>query len=132
MREEALPIAPPVERRSNTTYLLAAPPPTPWSAEFEFMVLPAAGIMLIRVTHRSAWMRISEPVVPSTMVMSGVTAPVVYANYATRDDFAKLKELGRSLAVTGTPTVFFPNGKRLTGYAPMTQFEKMLEDNNRL
>ncbi|NCX62163.1 MAG: DsbC family protein, partial [Betaproteobacteria bacterium] len=45
---------------------------------------------------------------------------------------AKLKELGRSLAVTGTPTVFFPNGKRLTGYAPMTQFEKMLEDNNRL
>ncbi|NCX87630.1 MAG: hypothetical protein EBX02_00725, partial [Betaproteobacteria bacterium] len=44
----------------------------------------------------------------------------------------ELKELGRSLAVTGTPTVFFPNGKRLTGYAPMTQFEKMLEDNNRL
>lgn len=44
---------------------------------------------------------------------------------------ARLKELGRNLGVSGTPTVFFPNGKRLTGYAPAAQFEKMLEENNR-
>ncbi|NCV26761.1 MAG: DsbC family protein, partial [Betaproteobacteria bacterium] len=64
------------------------------------------------------------------MMLSGKAPP----NAAPSCDapIAKLKELGRSLAVTGTPTVFFPNGKRLTGYAPMTQFEKMLEDNNRL
>jgi thiol:disulfide interchange protein DsbC len=44
---------------------------------------------------------------------------------------ARLKELGRTLGVSGTPTVFFPNGKRLTGYAPVAHFEKLLDENNR-
>ena len=42
---------------------------------------------------------------------------------------AKVRELGAKLNVTATPTVFFPSGKRLRGYLPPAEFEKMLEAN---
>lgn len=64
------------------------------------------------------------------LMLSGKSPPT--APTSCDAPLAKLKELGRSLGVTGTPTTFFPNGKRLTGYAPMAQFEKMLEENNKL
>jgi thiol:disulfide interchange protein DsbC len=64
------------------------------------------------------------------LMLSGKSPPT--ASPSCDAPIAKLKDLGRSLGVTGTPTVFFPNGKRLTGYAPMAQFEKMLEENNKL
>ena len=64
------------------------------------------------------------------MMLSGKAPPT--ASPSCDAPIAKLKDLGRSLGVTGTPTIFFPNGKRLTGYAPMAQFEKMLEENNKL
>ncbi len=41
----------------------------------------------------------------------------------------KIKEMGGRMGVTATPTVFFGNGKRLQGYVPPKEFEKMLEDN---
>lgn len=40
----------------------------------------------------------------------------------------KVAELARKLGITGTPVVFFANGKRLQGYAPPETFEKMLAD----
>jgi thiol:disulfide interchange protein DsbC len=44
---------------------------------------------------------------------------------------AKLRELAQKLGVSATPTAFFSNGKRLQGYVPPAQFEKMLEENSR-
>jgi thiol:disulfide interchange protein DsbC len=35
-------------------------------------------------------------------------------------------ELARKLGITGTPVVFFSNGRRLTGYAPPDHFGKLL------
>lgn len=40
----------------------------------------------------------------------------------------KVAELARKLGITGTPVVFFANGKRLQGYAPPETFEKMLAE----
>jgi thiol:disulfide interchange protein DsbC len=42
---------------------------------------------------------------------------------------AKIKEMGGKMGVTATPTVFFGNGKRLQGYVPPAQLEKMIDDN---
>jgi thiol:disulfide interchange protein DsbC len=39
---------------------------------------------------------------------------------------AKVAELARNLGITGTPVVFFQNGKRLQGYAPPERFIEML------
>ena len=44
---------------------------------------------------------------------------------------AKIRELAQKLGVTGTPTGFFANGKRLRGYVPAAQLEKMLDENSR-
>ena len=41
---------------------------------------------------------------------------------------AKVAELARKLGITGTPVVFFANGKRLQGYAPPDRFNRMLAD----
>lgn len=38
----------------------------------------------------------------------------------------KVAELARNLGITGTPVVFFQNGKRLQGYAPPERFLEML------
>jgi thiol:disulfide interchange protein DsbC len=42
---------------------------------------------------------------------------------------AKIKEMGGKMGITATPTIFFGNGKRLQGYVPPAQLEKMLEAN---
>lgn len=39
----------------------------------------------------------------------------------------KTVELGRKLAITGTPTLFFADGERVPGAVPMAQIEKKLE-----
>ena len=44
---------------------------------------------------------------------------------------AKVAELARRLGITGTPVVFFANGRRLQGYAPPDSFERMLADASR-
>ncbi len=44
---------------------------------------------------------------------------------------AKVRELGQKLGIAATPTVFFVNGKRLQGYMPAPQFEKMLDESAR-
>jgi thiol:disulfide interchange protein DsbC len=44
---------------------------------------------------------------------------------------AKVKELGAKLGVTATPTVFFINGKRLRGYVPPAELEKLLNENSK-
>ena len=38
----------------------------------------------------------------------------------------KTVELGRRLAITGTPTMFFADGERITGAVPIAQIEKKL------
>lgn len=44
---------------------------------------------------------------------------------------ARTKELSQKLSVSATPTLFFANGKRLRGYAPPPEFEKLLEANSK-
>ena len=39
----------------------------------------------------------------------------------------KSLELGRKLAITGTPTLFFADGERVQGAVPLTQIEKKLD-----
>ena len=39
----------------------------------------------------------------------------------------KSKEIGRSLAITGTPTLFFADGERFPGAIPLEQIEKKFE-----
>lgn len=41
---------------------------------------------------------------------------------------SKVVELGKRLGVSGTPTVFFVNGKRTTGAVPVAKLDKMLAD----
>lgn len=38
-------------------------------------------------------------------------------------------ELAQGLGVTGTPAIYFPNGKRVPGYMPLEKIEKMLNPN---
>jgi thiol:disulfide interchange protein DsbC len=42
----------------------------------------------------------------------------------------KLIELGRKLKVTGTPTIFFANGKRIPGGVPAEQLRKLVDANS--
>lgn len=42
----------------------------------------------------------------------------------------KLSELGRKLKVTGTPTIFFANGKRVPGALSIQQLEQALRENS--
>lgn len=42
---------------------------------------------------------------------------------------AQNRELALKLGVTATPTVFFPNGKRLQGYVPAERLERLLDEN---
>jgi thiol:disulfide interchange protein DsbC len=44
---------------------------------------------------------------------------------------AKMRELAQKLGVSATPTTFFPNGKRLQGYVPAAQLDKMLDENSK-
>lgn len=44
---------------------------------------------------------------------------------------AKVRELAQKLGISATPTTFFSNGKRLQGFVPAAQFERMLEDNSK-
>ena len=44
---------------------------------------------------------------------------------------AKTRELAQKLGISATPTTFFSNGRRLQGYVPRAQFEKMLDDNSK-
>ena len=41
----------------------------------------------------------------------------------------EVQALGRKLNVTGTPTLFFPNGKRVPGAIPVQQLEQLLAEN---
>ena len=40
----------------------------------------------------------------------------------------KVADLARKLGITGTPVVFFANGRRLQGYAPPDSFDRMLAE----
>jgi thiol:disulfide interchange protein DsbC len=44
---------------------------------------------------------------------------------------AKVAELGRKLKVTGTPTIFFANGKRLPGGVPAARLNKLIDENSK-
>jgi len=44
---------------------------------------------------------------------------------------AKLQVLAQKLGVSATPTTFFSNGRRLQGYVPAAQFEKMLGEHSK-
>ncbi|MEI7447087.1 MAG: DsbC family protein, partial [Burkholderiales bacterium] len=43
----------------------------------------------------------------------------------------KVAELGRKLKVTGTPTLFFANGKRLPGGVPAARLNKLIDENSK-
>jgi thiol:disulfide interchange protein DsbC len=42
----------------------------------------------------------------------------------------KIRALGGKLSVSATPTIFFADGRRLAGYVPSAQFEKMLNEHS--
>jgi thiol:disulfide interchange protein DsbC len=44
---------------------------------------------------------------------------------------AKVSELGRKLRITGTPTIFFANGKRVPGGVPAAQLIKLIDENGK-
>ena len=44
---------------------------------------------------------------------------------------AQVRDLAQKLGITGTPVLFFSNGKRLTGYAPPERFNRMLAENSK-
>jgi len=44
---------------------------------------------------------------------------------------AQVRDLAHKLGITGTPVLFFANGKRLTGYAPPERFNRMLAENSK-
>ncbi|RPH65785.1 MAG: DsbC family protein [Burkholderiales bacterium] len=53
----------------------------------------------------------------------------VPGNAGTCDtSLAQVAELARKLGITGTPVVFFANGRRLQGYAPPERFNRMLAE----
>jgi thiol:disulfide interchange protein DsbC len=53
-------------------------------------------------------------------------------NKGTCDNpIAKVTELARKLRITGTPTIFFANGKRLPGGVPAERLLKMIEENSK-
>ena len=49
---------------------------------------------------------------------------------ACETGIAKISELGRKLRVTGTPTMFFVNGKRIPGAISIQQLEQALKENS--
>lgn len=44
---------------------------------------------------------------------------------------AQVRDLAHKLGITGTPVLFFANGKRLQGYAPPERFNRMLAENSK-
>lgn len=56
----------------------------------------------------------------------------VPGNAGTCDNaLGKVRDLAQKLGISATPTVFFINGKRLQGYVPAAQFEKMLDEHSK-
>ena len=56
----------------------------------------------------------------------------VPGNAGTCDtSLAQVAELARKLGITGTPVLFFANGKRMQGYAPPERFNRMLAENSK-
>lgn len=56
----------------------------------------------------------------------------VAGNTGTCDtSLERVKELARKLGITGTPVLFFANGKRMQGYAPPERFNRMLAENSK-
>jgi thiol:disulfide interchange protein DsbC len=56
----------------------------------------------------------------------------VPSNKGTCDNpVEKVVELGKKLRVTGTPTVFFQNGRRIPGSVPAARLIKLIEENSR-
>jgi thiol:disulfide interchange protein DsbC len=54
------------------------------------------------------------------------------ANNGTCDTpIPKVLELGRKLNVTGTPTVFFQNGRRVPGAVPAARLNRLIDDNSK-
>ena len=43
----------------------------------------------------------------------------------------QVHELAQKLGISGTPVVFFSNGRRLTGYAPPEHFGRMLSTHSK-
>jgi thiol:disulfide interchange protein DsbC len=43
----------------------------------------------------------------------------------------KVRELAQKLGISATPTAFFANGKRLQGYVPGAQLDKLLDENSK-
>lgn len=56
----------------------------------------------------------------------------VPGNSGTCDNsLEKLREAGRKLNISATPTIFFANGKRLQGYVQPSKLEQMLDENGK-
>jgi thiol:disulfide interchange protein DsbC len=52
------------------------------------------------------------------------------AGDCSNDPMADIRELGRSLKVTSTPTLFFKNGRRFAGTLPASNLNRMLDQNS--
>lgn len=78
------------------------------------------------VKSRKAWCAADRGAAWDALMRSGK----VPDNAGSCDNpVARVRELGRRLNVTGTPTMFFPNGKRVPGAVTLQQLEKLLDEN---
>ena len=79
------------------------------------------------VKSRQAWCAPDRAKAWNELMLQGK----VPSNPGTCDNpVAKVTELGRKLRVTGTPTVFFANGKRLPGGVPGARLNKLIDENS--
>jgi len=79
------------------------------------------------VKSRQAWCAPDRAKAWNELMLQGK----VPSNPGTCDNpIAKVTELGRKLRVTGTPTVFFANGRRLPGGVPGARLNKLIDENS--
>jgi thiol:disulfide interchange protein DsbC len=72
---------------------------------------------------RAIWCSPDRAKAWSDWMVNGVEAKAT----ACADPIDKVSALGRSLHVTGTPTIIFADGNRVPGYVPVTKLEEMLD-----
>ena len=79
------------------------------------------------VKARKAWCAKDKGAAWDEMMVQG---KVPQNEGACENPVSKIQALGRKLNVTGTPTMFFTNGKRIPGAISIQELEKLLTENS--
>lgn len=76
------------------------------------------------VKSRNIWCAKDRAKVWNDWILNAAVPPKAECDSSVID---KNLEFGRSLRVNGTPTLFFADGQRISGYMPATDLDRMLE-----